>query len=398
MKAQTIAGVGHGAPNRAAAAQGKFEALDSLRGVAAVLVALFHFLFAGYHHDLAIVRNGSIGVPMFFVLSGFVVCHAYARRLARPDDLGTFMLRRFGRLYPLHLFTLGLVFAFEVVKLVLVSAGVKSGQPPFSGANDLPSLAANLALLQAIIPFDTFTWNGVSWSISTEFYTYMVFGLVLLAAGPAGGIAQAVLAAASGLLLLAVETWMPQLPVTAGRGFLLCLFGFFTGCCVYRAWVSAQARGLRTGTLAELAATALVAGTYAFHPFGDVGAVMVFALAIFVFAFDGGAVSALLRTRLPRFLGRISYSIYMMHAVILTFIYGIARAAGSVLKIDLYAPGTELFSFGPPWVMDLVALAVLGVIVAASAWTYAHIEAPWRDRFNAWAGNRKLRTPVYERA
>ncbi len=54
--------------------------------------------------------NISLWVDFFFVLSGFVIAHAYLDRLRTGLGLGTFMVRRFARLYPLHLFTLILVF------------------------------------------------------------------------------------------------------------------------------------------------------------------------------------------------------------------------------------------------------------------------------------------------
>ena len=58
--------------------EARFAALDSWRGIAALLVALLHFRFLGHFYSLDFVRNSWLFVDFFFVLSGFVITHAYA--------------------------------------------------------------------------------------------------------------------------------------------------------------------------------------------------------------------------------------------------------------------------------------------------------------------------------
>lgn len=82
--------------------------IQILRGVAALAVVLFHLPTFGGRLDLpgapdAFLRNllasGAAGVDLFFVISGFIMAHVYARR---PDGPGLFLLRRGLRIVPLY--------------------------------------------------------------------------------------------------------------------------------------------------------------------------------------------------------------------------------------------------------------------------------------------------------
>ena len=86
-----------------------FHTLDGLRGVAALFVAMRHtnlFHRAGIH-------GGYLAVDLFFVLSGFVIAHAYERRLASGLSVGRFMAARYLRLWPVYVLgaALGLIAA-----------------------------------------------------------------------------------------------------------------------------------------------------------------------------------------------------------------------------------------------------------------------------------------------
>lgn len=84
---------------------GRFETLDAMRGVAAVLVLLGHLAFI----TPTINVNSQLAVDFFFVLSGFVIAKAYGRKLTAGLSVSGFLNERLIRLYPL--FFLGLVFA-----------------------------------------------------------------------------------------------------------------------------------------------------------------------------------------------------------------------------------------------------------------------------------------------
>src|SRR6185312_14754220 len=80
----------------------RFRTLDGWRGVCALLVALHHFPAHGFVYALPLVRNAWLLVDFFFVLSGFVIAYAYGARLSNGAQIKSFTLRRFLRLWPLH--------------------------------------------------------------------------------------------------------------------------------------------------------------------------------------------------------------------------------------------------------------------------------------------------------
>ena len=149
----------------------RFAVLDSWRGICALMVALFHFPAANAISQSQFIRSSYLFVDFFFVLSGFVITARYANRLGETGDVTRFVLVRLGRIYPLHLFMMIAFVGFEFVRLVL--AQLRSADvAPFTGGFGLDSLLTNLFLLQGIGFEHRLTWNGPSWSISAEFFTY----------------------------------------------------------------------------------------------------------------------------------------------------------------------------------------------------------------------------------
>jgi len=360
----------------------RFHALDSWRGIAALLVVLVHLSANGAFYEFPPVRHGGLSVPFFFVLSGFVISHAYGARLRNSAEVGQFVLRRVGRLYPLHIVMLGVLVLLELVKWVLVRHGAPSGQAPFAGANDLPSLIANVFLLQAIVPLPDYSWNVPSWSISVEFYTYLIFCMVAVRAR---SIAPALLIVLlSGAVLLVLEIAEPTLKETQFRGLASCVCGFFAGHLVYHAFRQLRRPAPALATLFEVLAVMVLIGLYWFRPLEATSSILVFAGVVLVFAFDGGAVSRLLRGRPWAFLGKISYSIYMVHFVLLSLLGGIIRGAQALLHRKLYhdIAGTPMIDFGPTGTMDALALLYVLVVVGVATLTYRWVEMPGQGLFH----------------
>src|SRR5688572_13967921 len=82
----------------------RYKELDSLRGIAALCVVLFHFTF-GYDNGLKILEEGKfyftygyLGVHLFFLISGFVILMTLEKTKSSAD----FFVSRFSRLYPAY--------------------------------------------------------------------------------------------------------------------------------------------------------------------------------------------------------------------------------------------------------------------------------------------------------
>lgn len=378
----------------------RFEALDAWRGICAVLVVLFHFCFIfvsplmGYR----LVSNAYLCVDFFFVLSGFVVCHAYRDRLSDAGSWLSFVVRRFGRLWPLHATLLAAFVLFVGVVNLLPHPD------RFAltwGPSEYSAVAIPLhALLLNAVNLHGMAWNAPSWSIGAEFYTYLLFGAACILAGRGLTLAAAVLALASVSLLAVVSpTYMNS---TADFGLFRCVAGFFTGVVAYRLFQAGQGRfaGIsRWGATAiEGGVVALVVTFVIFAGRGpdavamvSLAAPLVFALAVLVFAREGGHVSRLLRARPLKALGRWSYSIYLGHQLVLmAAAYGVwafARWQGLNLETQVLVEGHAKTLYAVGGVAGSLALLVtiLTAVVALAALTYARVEEPARQRFNGLA-------------
>jgi peptidoglycan/LPS O-acetylase OafA/YrhL len=151
--------------------------LTPLRGIAALLVVIFHsnlqfpFMPSGYTH---LISSGWLWVDFFFVLSGFVIAYAYGAEFRDSLSRGSYwryIRSRFARIYPLHLFTL--VWAL-IVSIIIRS--LATGLDPFFAAIFNPAAApACLLLVQPLNLYITAPLNTPSWSLSTEWWVYMIF-------------------------------------------------------------------------------------------------------------------------------------------------------------------------------------------------------------------------------
>ena len=157
-----------------------FEILDGLRGLAAVVVVIFHFMeiaIADYNNNF--IAHGYLAVDFFFCLSGFVMTYAYDNRIAEMG-LITFIKLRLIRLEPLVV--IGSVLGLLTFLL-----------DPFS------NLYASYGFLQTalifitsvfLIPypvvserfFNLFNLNAPAWSLFWEYVANLVYAMVLFKA------------------------------------------------------------------------------------------------------------------------------------------------------------------------------------------------------------------------
>jgi peptidoglycan/LPS O-acetylase OafA/YrhL len=391
---------------RGAAASGdtgapvRFTVLDSWRGIAAVMVVLFHAQVPSHIREFELVRAGESFVDFFFVLSGFVIAHAYGRRIATGAGLGRFLVERLGRIDPLHLVMLGLFVLFETVKALVPALG-SAGDPAFSGSNGFAALVDNLLLAQAWGLGGTLSWNTPSWSISAEWLAYGAFGAAALLAGRRLWIAALVGAAACALVLAGLAP--AGMESTHDFGAVRALYGFCIGVVLHRAAIGGilQAKAAGPGsrsdrlawTVAELAAVGCIA-SFVTGSHGNAlayAAPLVFAFAINVFAHEAGHLSAILKRGPFVAVGLLSYSIYMIHMFVLLRLLNGARLADVVFGTAMLRPLDDNPAHGPGiWLGgklagDALMVGVVLLVVGLSAVTWRFVERPGQRAFRRLA-------------
>lgn len=148
-------------------------ALTSVRALLALGVVLFHYHFMWPLDDMAytgLISRSRLAVDVFFMLSGFVLTHAYSRGLETGSfRYVDFLVARVARIFPLHLAILA-----GVIGIVLIARLVGA---PFDARNyNGPGLAATALLVHAWFPPGLIAeWNGPSWSLSAEWFAYLLF-------------------------------------------------------------------------------------------------------------------------------------------------------------------------------------------------------------------------------
>jgi peptidoglycan/LPS O-acetylase OafA/YrhL len=365
-----------------------------------LLVAAHHLEVHGFLYWQPLVRNAWLFVDFFFVLSGFVIAHAYGDKLSQGVGFRAFVIRRFGRLWPLHAAVLAALVAVEGSHLAIQHWHPIAGEhAAFSFSRSPFAVLTNLFLVQALgfHPFNT--WNGPAWSISVEFCTYLVFAALCTAVPKRSQrmLASFVLALGAAAVLAGFsdfgmrETFQWALP--------RCLFGFFLGTLSYEAWRRGAAK-VMSGTLSEVGATLLVIAFVTYvpgHAALEYLAPPLFCLVVLVFAGDGGMLSRALTMRVPAALGRWSYSIYMVHTLILVVFFSGARSAEllfGVRWLKRMPNGEAMVAAHGALITLILYSAYLIIVVALSALTWRFIEQRGQRFFGNFVRNRSLEAEV----
>jgi hypothetical protein len=351
-------------------------------------------------------------VDFFFVLSGFVITHSYGDRLGTLEGVGRFVIRRFGRLWPLHVVVLCAFIIVEAGRAISTARGASFANPPFTGITSFHSILTNLAFGQSFGLEQQLTWNPPSWSICAEFWTYLVFAAALLAGatwlrrirfGTELVLVALLVGSATALVLFARH----GIDATYDLGFVRCIYGFTVGHLTYRLWQATAGVRFKPWLL-EVVVVIAVAGYVSLA--GRSGysflAPLMFAAVVFVFAFEAGPISRLMLNRGSVWLGRISYSIYMWQAfIIFNFI---DRAVATLEKVTgqtftattpadpaLGLEAGKLIVFGGHLVPILATLFFIALVIAVASASYYLVELPGQRLFARLA--RGLRRHVVDR-
>jgi peptidoglycan/LPS O-acetylase OafA/YrhL len=260
----------------------------------------------------ALAARGYLGVELFFVLSGFILCHVYLPSFGEGRfHYGGFLWTRLARIYPVHLVTLAAMG-------VMTAAAMLLGLPVSGKAVVWPSLPAHLLLIHAWGLAPLGGWNHPSWSISAEWFAYLLFPLFAWTTWRMrrrAGLALALALAGGVAINLGFERFarFPLTQATIAWGALRIVPCFALGCASYLAW---RARPLTRPRHAPAALAGVTAGALTAASIGAPDWLMIdlFGGLLFVMASLASTGSSLLTAPLLVYLGELSYAIYMVFA------------------------------------------------------------------------------------
>lgn len=350
---------------RAAARRPYLSLIDGVRGVAALVVLVYHyvhFFMAGPSRTKApgfmelfpangvlwpIYEWGYFAVQIFWLISGFVFAHVY---YGHEASTRSFFTNRFARLYPLHLVTLLVVAGLQIV------AVYRLGYTPVYGNNDWPHFIAQLFMAADWIRTG-FSFNGPVWSVSVEIAVYAMFwfsrGLVARLGWPL-------------LVAMIVAFYFADREWSAETRIFSCAAYFFAGALLCRVHQSPWGQGPRLAMPAILLPALGILGTM---QWGDWGWRVCGIAGIF------GALFLLLaewQSRAPRWLDRAcewlgenTYGIYLWHFPIQLTL---------MLVLMPFVRMRDIAQEG--WFLVLY----LGVALAVARISYVWFERPMRDR------------------
>jgi peptidoglycan/LPS O-acetylase OafA/YrhL len=385
----------------------RLGAMNGWRGPGALGIALGHLFVATDMFPIERLEPLRLLVDMFFVFSGVVIAQAYSEKLRRASSIPEYVLRRFGRIWPLQAVTLAILVGYEIVKLVAAHmTGRTFSSPAFSrdGLNLVEAIPTNLLLIQALGVHDRETWNFPSWSLSVEFATYALFAAFCLIKP----VLRRTLMVATIMICLAVLMFVApnQMRSTFDFGLFRCLAGFLAGTLCFEIAMRWPPPRLAVPTLVELAAV-LVTGFWLFTSEGRPSAFaapLVFSLFIFIFIGGHGLISRVLASKPFQYLAELSFAIYMVHAIVLIVMlaamHEIERRSGQVLVLTTVAP--RVGHPGPPGPIQIVSLTnpvskwamtllYLTGVLLASYLANRFVEGPGRAFFGR-LGKRMSRT------
>ena len=301
-----------------AAGTGRLAFIDSLRGVAALYVVMFHQLamlvMVVRSHEWAppFLINGRSGVTLFFVISAFSLCLAHRQGFSRVGDLRAFYLRRAARILPLFYVML----LITLIRNQLIHWPISPGQT-----------SRAVLVIFNLVPGDEGGVVPGAWTIGTEIVFYAVFPFVFMRLRTLSATAAAFVAAVLAATVFHRVVLGFPFGDTVNRSFYNCSFlrHFPTFLLGMGAWLL-FGRFIRDRAVPPAIGAVLIFGSlwadYAYMH----GALNIlfpdpyyWEAIIFASLLLGLAIlpTPLIVNRLTLFCGRISYSLYLLHPTIM---------------------------------------------------------------------------------
>ena len=351
--------------------------LTSLRFFFAFMVFLSHLWLL--QDESPFLRNlyddifyeGYIGVSFFFILSGFILGYNYHTKILHGQiKFSQFWLARLARIYPLHILTL-----FIAIPLSLKGDAVEW----------ITRFVLNIFLVQSFVPSEDvyFYFNAVSWSISDEWFFYLMFPFLVFLMLKKRNLKYAF------VLLLIVPIGLLLVKETYHEKYfyinpLLRIGDFVLGKLLFRLYnyrkTNSYMHNKNFASLAEVSSIIVLCIFVYFH--NDIPQGFRFScyywppmiMLIYSFSYANGIISDFISRKTFVYLGEISFGFYMFHMLVLRYYEYIPKKLGIAEQV-------------PSGVIE--ATIVFGITLALSMASYKWFEVP-ANRFI----KRKLGTKI----
>jgi len=309
-------------------------------------------------------------VDFFFVLSGFVIAMNYNERIKNRVDLRRFCSRRFWRLYPLHITTLLIMLLLEFSKFLLDSFDLMTLFSPAFGNNNFPAFIAHILLIHGFTGFEL-TFNGPSWSISTEFYTYLLFGLIIYKRKFKVKMMLSVAVLSSFVLAKYDFTEFGNLLL------LRCFWAFFIGSLGFYVHQKYSRSISEIFTLFSLLVS-IFAVCFFGHTYQLIFPLLFLVSILCLCNTDqNSSFLKVLNSKPLVYLGTISYSIYMNH-LILWYLSGIFLVRSGWFEVVMNESGARELILSPMESSVLVVF-LMCFLIAISSLTYRFVEMKFKN-------------------
>jgi peptidoglycan/LPS O-acetylase OafA/YrhL len=363
--------------------QTRIDAWTGIRGIAALWVVLFHLdcynMKLNFGWMQPVIGRGELGVDLFFMLSGLVISYVYQREFSvwHAGNAARFWVLRFARIYPLHLLMLMGMALQE--QLENGYSWLYFHQAPFHHPSSVQDFVLSLLNIHAWETTRKLSFNYPSWSVSAEWFAYLLFPLIApwtnqLRSRWQNGLL--ILVSLSALSLTALFNHEQSLCFTLHLGLVRVLSEFLVGCALYNI-LKTQQTPLPYGSILVMAVSLLIP-TLIWNHSPEIWIIALMALLLVLLPQAQGRVKTLLTNRFLVFGGEISYAIYMVHAFILhgindTFVFYVRHQQWSML--------------------ETAGVAVLSIIltVMAAIPLHLYIEVPARNAIRRYWDNRLQR-------
>ncbi|MBP7509008.1 MAG: acyltransferase [Prolixibacteraceae bacterium] len=347
-----------------------YEILDGLRGVAAVMVVMFHILetFTNGDHSKQIINHGYLAVDFFFVLSGFVIGYAYDDRWGKMT-IGGFFKRRLIRLHPMII--IGMLVGAVTFYFQASSFFPAIESTPFW--KFLLVMIIGFTLIPVPTSLDIRGWsemhplNGPAWSLFFEYIANILYALFIRKFSKT---VLSILVFISGCALIHLAVTSPNGDVIGGWslepqqfriGITRLLYPFFAGLLLSRICKPGKIKYAFLWSsliLIVMLAMPRIGGSQLWMNGIYDSMTIIFVFPLIVYMGASGNVKGNFSSKLSKFLGDISYPIYIIHYPLI-YLY-MAWVANNKEFIDSQSAYSVI-------VLILVSISVL-VVSIAGAW------------------------------